>query len=309
MRINRRQFIKKGLLAVGSMSTLPGMVAANQKSTQALKLIVLHTNDIHSHLDPMATGEYKGLGGAAARSSIIKRMREQFPHVLTFDSGDLFQGTPYFNLFQGEPEVKVMSATGYDAMTIGNHDFDAGVERLAELTESEMNFPLLNCNYDLSRSPLDGLVKEYIIKEMDGLRVGVMGLGIKLEGLVMPGLFEGVIYRNPIQEARRVARILVHEEKADYVIALSHINHYASEGDREPGDRDIIREIPEIDLVLGGHNHLLFPRPEVYMRREGFGMINQAGWAGTHIGMLNLEIFERKRVEVSMAENLPVFTA
>jgi len=300
--IDRRRFLKSGLtLAAGAACSWPfDLLAAKPES--ALRLTILHTNDVHSHLEPMKSGDYAGLGGASARASLISRVREQEKHVLLLDAGDVFQGTPYFNIFKGEPEARAMSAMRFDAGTIGNHEFDAGIERLAEVIRTHMNFPILNCNYGINGTPLEGATREHLVIEKEGLRIGLLGLGIRLEGLVFPGYYGDLRYRDPIADAKRVATHLREEEKCDFIICLSHLNLYARRvGDAasQPGDRDLIREVPEIDLVIGGHNHIYLERPDVYYRKESTGFIAQAGWAGTHMGRLSFDIFGRSKREVA----------
>ncbi|MCB2155854.1 metallophosphoesterase [bacterium] len=300
--MRRRDFLKAaggavGLLALGS----PGMLMA--KPASALRLTLVHTNDVHSHLEPKSEGEYAGLGGAPARSAMIDRFRAENDHVLLLDAGDTIQGTPYFNLFQGEPEMRAMSAQGYVASTIGNHEFDPGMERLAEIIDKYADFPFLNANYDFTNTPMQGKTRESILLERDGLVIGLFGLGIKLEGLVSTNLYGETRYLDPIEEARRVARRLRLEEGADFVICLSHINigRRKPHADEEPGDRQLIQAVPEIDVVLGGHNHVLLREPERYERASGPGFVNQVGWAGTHLGVLQFDIFDRQKIELASA--------
>lgn len=300
---SRRQLLRTtlGMAAGAAMAGVAGPLMA-QKAASALRLTILHTNDIHSHLDPAKEGEFAGLGGAPARSALINSFRRAQDNVLLFDCGDMFQGTPYFNLYGGEPELKVMSAMHYDAGTLGNHDFDNGVEALTKNVGAHAMFPLLNGNYDLSSTPLAGLTRETLVLERAGLRIGLLGLGIRLDGLVSPRLFEGVVYRDPITDGRRLAQRLKNDERCDLVIALSHIStngRVAPGGENDPGDRDLVAAVPEIDIVLGGHNHWLFPEPEFYPRAgASHQLVNQAGWAGTHVGRLTLDVFEAGKYEL-----------
>lgn len=305
--MNRRQFLRAGAGLMASTALAGDLYAMVAKPTSALRLLILHTNDTHSHLDPMEKGEFAGMGGVSARAMLLReiRGRSRRENILLFDAGDILQGTPYFNLFQGEPEIKAMNALRYDAATLGNHEFDAGIDRLAELVRDHARFPFLNCNYDLSDTPLQGHVRESMIIDRDGARVGVLGLGIKLEGLVFPGYYGNLRYRDPIADAQRVARQLKEDEKCDFVIALSHLNIESRlEHGREPGDRDIIREVPEINLVIGGHNHWLLREPEVRHRKEGAGYVAQAGWAGTHLGFLRFDLYDQKRVALAPSANI-----
>ena len=301
--MKRREFLKTTAGAVGLAAIgMPALLHARPAS--ALRLTIVHTNDVHSHLEPKSEGEFAGLGGAPARSAVIERLRGENEHVLLLDAGDTIQGPPYFNLFQGEPEMRAMSAQGYVASTIGNHEFDPGMERLADVIRDYANFPFLNSNYDFRNTPMEGLTRESLLIERAGMKIGLFGLGIKLEGLVSGRLFGETRYLDPIASARRAARRLRHEEGADFIVCLSHINILTRDQrheDAEPGDRDLIREVPEIDVILGGHNHVLLARPEVTPRPGGPGYVNQAGWAGTHLGILHFDVYGRDKKELAGA--------
>ncbi|MBI1292273.1 bifunctional metallophosphatase/5'-nucleotidase [bacterium] len=301
--VNRRQFLKAGV-ALAATAALPSAASAFVPSS-AQRLTILHTNDVHSHLEPPTSGKYAGFGGVEARSSFIKLARMKHRNVLLLDAGDMFQGTPYYNIFGGEAELRAMSAQGYDAGTIGNHEFDSGVDKLAEVVKKHAAFPLLNCNYDFTNTSMKGLTRESLVLDRDGLRIGLLGLGIKLDGLVSARLVGDVRYNDPIANASRVAKMLRNDEKCDFIIALSHINILsrteATNG--EPGDRDLIREVPEIDLVLGGHNHYLLDRPEGFYRGgdNRMGYVAQTGWAGTHMGFLQFDLYGRGAKELVMS--------
>ena len=172
-------------------------------------LTILHTNDVHSRLDPFPIdgGKYAGLGGVVNRERIINRIRQNSKHVLLLDAGDMFQGTPYYNLYKGNAEIEMMNLLGYDAGTIGNHDFDNGIEALAEnLKRAE--FEMINCNYDVSETPLVEFIRPYKIIRKNGLKIGITGVGIELNGLVLKSLYGNTIYNNPIHHANRVANYL-----------------------------------------------------------------------------------------------------
>lgn len=302
MKLTRRNFLAAGALTVGGLAAgFPTMLPARPAS--ALRLVILHTNDVHSHLEPMNRGANKGLGGAPARSAFIQRMRAENRHVLLLDGGDILQGTPYFNLYGGEAEFLAMNHVKYDAGTIGNHEFDNGVEHLAMLIRDHAKFPMLKCNYGMDGTPLEGLTREYKVVEKEGLRIGLLGLGIRLEGLVSPTHFGDVRYYDPVEHASRVAKHLRNEENCDFIICLSHINLMARHERghiTEPGDRDVIAEVPEIDVVVGGHNHVFMHHPEVRWRgtRRNPGYVLQAGWGGTHIGVSHFDIYGRGQREL-----------
>ena len=188
----------------------------------AFRLVVLHTNDTHSRMDPfpMDGGRFAGLGGAARRATLIRRVREANEHVLLLDSGDIFQGTPYFNFFGGEIEFRAMTAMGYDVATLGNHDFDNGVDGLVAMLP-EAGFEFVSANYDVSESALTGHVQPHTVREFDGVKVGIFGLGIAFEKLVLARLHEGVRYTDPVAAARASCREL-REQGCSLVICLSH---------------------------------------------------------------------------------------
>jgi len=300
--MRRREFLRTAAGIAGAVALGGPGAALGGKPSSALRLTILHTNDVHSQIEPMDAGDFAGFGGASARSALIKKLRGQNDHVLLLDAGDMMQGTPYFNLFQGEVEMKVMNGMGYDAATIGNHDFDAGIERLADLTRNHAEFPILNCNYEFANTPMKGLARDYLIKEVDGARIGLLGVGIKTEGLVPANLVGETRYLDPVAEARRVAQRLRNDEKCDLIICLSHINLLEREKQlsKEPGDRDLIREVPELDLVLGGHNHYLLDRPEGHFRdkEKTMGYVAQTGWGGTHLGVIQVDLFGKGERDV-----------
>lgn len=307
MILSRRHFLQSTLLLGGACATgLPAMGRARPES--ALRLTILHTNDVHSHLEPAEAGPHAGLGGAPARSAFVNRTRESRDHVLLLDGGDIFQGTPYYNLYGGEAEIAAMNHVRYDAGAIGNHEFDNGIEELARLIRDHARFPFLCCNYGLEDTPLHGLVKESMVLVKDGLRIGLTGVGIQLEGLAAPGAYGDLIYKDPVGETARVARHLRGEEQCDFIICLSHINIMTRENLGLPGDRDIIRQVPEVDLVVGGHNHFYLERPESRFRGPGasMGYIVQAGWNGTHVGMVEFDIYGRDQRELSAAGLCPI---
>ncbi|MDK2970491.1 MAG: 5-nucleotidase [Candidatus Sumerlaeota bacterium] len=299
--MKRRDFLRFGGATAAAL--LLAGPEAFARPASALRLTLLHTNDVHSHLEPRDSGRFAGLGGAPARMALIEKVRAANPHVLLLDAGDIFQGTPYFNLYNGLPEIEAMNLQGYAAGTIGNHDFDAGIERLAELARDTARFPFLNANYDFAGTPMEGLSRESLVIERDGLRIGLFGLGIKLAGLVSSRLYGATQYRDPIADARRVARRLRHDDGCDFIVCLSHINIKKAGGaDDEPGDRDLITAVPEIDVILGGHNHILLETPEAYERPgASTGFVNQTGWAGTHIGVLQFDVYGRGKSELANA--------
>jgi 5'-nucleotidase len=292
--MNRRKFIKDSTLA--SVGVTAGLMPYQSLATgpEFITLTVLHTNDQHSRIEPfpMDGSRNEGLGGAAKRAGLIKKVRDTQKHVLLLDSGDVFQGTPYFNFFGGELEYKLMSAMGYDAGTIGNHDFDAGIEGL-EKQLVHTNFPLLISNYDFSDSCMAGKTKPYQIFKKGPLKIGVFGLGIELEGLVPQSLYKQTRYLDPVKKANEISQLLKGDYKCDYVICLSHLGYKYN--DSKISDVALASLTDDIDLILGGHTHTFLRSPETHVNTAGKPVIiNQVGWAGIMLGRLDI-IFERNR--------------
>ncbi len=261
--------------------------AYGRRIAAPVRLVVLHTNDTHSRLDPFPRdrGPFAGRGGAARRHTLVRRVRDANEHVLLLDSGDIFQGTPYFNYFGGEPEFLVMSKMGYDVATLGNHDFDAGVDGLVKVLPKAA-FQFVSANYDFTGSALDEWVEPYVTRNFGGVKVGIFGLGIAFAGLVLARLHEGVTYRDPVETARTTARKLK-EQGCAFVICLSHLGYRYSDVSR-PSDQTIAAAAPDIDLVLGGHTHTFLDRPEVFPNESGHGtMVAQVGWGGMRLGRID----------------------
>lgn len=292
--MQRRQFLRTGLTAVGVVG-LGGLPLAALDPAKVIKLTILHTNDVHSRIDPFPDdgGPYAGKGGILARKALIQQIRQEEDRVLLLDAGDIFQGTPYFNLFGGEVELKAMSALGYDATTLGNHDFDAGIDGLLKVMP-HANFPFLNVNYDFSDTDLLGRIAPYKVFEWPALRVGVFGLGIELLGLVPAELYGGVRYNHPVEPANRTARFLRREEKCDLVICLSHLGYRSNSGQIK--DPDLAAASEDIDLIIGGHSHTFLEKPDLVLNRVGQAVvINQVGWGGIVLGRLDYYFSESVR--------------
>ena len=256
--------------------------------SDSVQLVVLHTNDTHSRMDPfpMDGGPFEGLGGAARRATMIRRIRAANEHVLLLDSGDIFQGTPYFNFFGGELEFRAMTAMEYDIATLGNHDFDNGVDGLVAMLP-EAGFEFVSANYDVAQSALAGHVKPYTVREFGGVRVGVFGLGIAFEKLVLASLHEGVRYTDPIAAARAACTEL-RGLGCSLVICLSHLGYEYSDLAR-PSDRTLAAAVPDIDLILGGHTHTFLDEAVVFGQgSSGFTVVNQVGWGGMRLGRIDV---------------------
>jgi len=279
---NRRHFIKQsGLSAIG-LSLLPKLSFGNNKD---IKITILHTNDMHSHIHPFTSGRNKGLGGMAQRAALIKQIRKQEEHVLLLDAGDIFQGTPYFNVYGGELEFKLMSEMKYDAVTLGNHDFDNGLDGLQKQLP-HANFPFLIANYDFSDTILKDTFKPYKIFRKGDLKIGVFGIGIELEGLVPKKLYQNTVYQDPISTANHYATRLKQKEKCDLVICLSHLGFKYSND--KLSDMTFSSQTRDIDLIIGGHTHTFLNKPVKQLNLDGKQvLINQVGWAGINIGKVD----------------------
>lgn len=285
--MKRRTFLKN-TAAAGTLTGLGGLGLMSFASKERLKHItILHTNDVHSHIEPFEPThpQYPGRGGVARRYTLISEIRQENPNTLLFDAGDIFQGTPYFNFYGGELELKLMSKLGYDAATIGNHDLDNGIDGLlAQLPHAE--FPFISSNYDFSNTVLAGLVKPYQVFEKGGIRIGVFGLGIKLEGLVGKKLYKETQYLDPVAITEETVQLLKQREKCDLIVCLSHLG-YHYESDRI-SDLKLAALTTGIDLIIGGHTHTFLPEPTVMRNREGNPvLVNQVGWAGVNLGRID----------------------
>jgi 5'-nucleotidase len=286
MTMERRRFVQLAGGAVAGL-LLPGRALADGPGAEDLRLVILHTNDTHSRIDPfpMDGGTYQGLGGVARRATLIERVRARHPNVLLLDSGDIFQGTPYFNFFGGEIEFRAMSAMGYDVATIGNHDFDNGVEGLvAQMPHASFQF--VSANYEMVGSPLEPFVEPWVIRDFGAARVGIFGLGIAFQGLVLEGLHQGVRYTDPFAAARRAVQEL-RGRGCGLVVCLSHLGYRY--GDSRPSDTLLAQRVEGIDLILGGHTHTFMDAPDVHEHPDGSKtLVNQVGWAGMRLGRIDV---------------------
>lgn len=285
MGIDRRKFLKLSSLASGSLAApnLWGLSYLPQNINED-QLVILHTNDVHSRVEafPASDSRHGGQGGAAGRMRLIEQIRKQYAHVLLLDSGDIFQGTPYFNFFGGELEMKLMQLMGYDAATMGNHDFDAGIEGFVKQLP-HVQFPFLSANYDFSQTALAGRTQEHLILQKGPFKVGIFGLGIELHGLVPKKLYADTRYLDPIEKAREQVQRL-QKKNCQWIVCLSHLG-YAYESDKV-SDQVLAREVPGIDLILGGHTHTFLEKAVEVAHTDGKRThIAQTGWAGLRLGM------------------------
>ncbi len=287
---NRRGFIKKASLGVLGMSFLPSDLFAKE---EFIKISILHTNDMHSHIEPFTRGRNKGIGGMAQRAALIKKLKQENEHVLLLDAGDIFQGTPYFNMYGGELEFKLMSEMKYDAATIGNHDFDNGLSGLYKQLP-HAKFPFLCANYDFSYTLLSGLFEPFKIFERGGVKIGVFGIGIELDGLVPKTLYNDTIYYDPIEKSNHFANHLKHDLNCDLIICLSHLGFKYK--NKKISDLILAEQTKNINLIIGGHTHTFLNQPILKQNSEQKEvLIAQVGWAGIKIGKIDY-VFSPKKV-------------
>lgn len=285
--MERRKFITRSS-ATSAFIGLGGLSLHSCLTDTRKHITILHTNDVHSHIDsfPNDHALYPNLGGVARRASLVAQIRNENPNTLLFDAGDIFQGTPYFNFYGGELEFKLMSMLKYDAATLGNHDFDNGIEGfLAQLPHAKFEF--LSANYDFSNTALDGFVRPFKTFLVDGIKIGVFGLGIELQGLVTKKLYKETQYLNPIEMAQETSRILKEREKCHLVVCLSHLG-YSYTNLQKPDDLKLATQTQDIDLVIGGHTHTFLEKPTVMKNRLGKDVIvNQVGCFGVNLGRID----------------------
>lgn len=254
---------------------------------EIVKITILHTNDVHSRIEPFPLNDPKfpGMGGTARRAEIIRQIRETEENVLLFDAGDIFQGTPYFNFYKGEPELKIMSQMKYDAATIGNHDFDNGIEGLHSQLHNA-SFPFIISNYDFSDTVMNGKTITHKIFERNGIKIGVFGLGIELRGLVPKQLYKNTIYLDPVSKANEMSSFLKNEMKCNLIICLSHLGYKYE--NKKVSDVVLAENTENIDLFIGGHTHTFLDKPIVALNKSGKQvLINQVGWAGINLGKID----------------------
>ena len=253
------------------------------------RLVILHTNDTHSCIFPLnkhlADTMLAGRGGFIRRAEMVRRERSKHPDMLLFDSGDFSQGSPYYTLYKGDVEVELMNLMRYDAVAIGNHEFDFGVENMARLFK-KADFPIVCANYDFTGTALEGVVKPYVVLKRGGLRIGVFGLSPQLDGLVMAKTCAGVKYNDPVKAANDVAKLLKEREKCDIVVCLSHLGWDIIGID----DTELMRQTRNIDIVLGGHSHSYFNALEYVENLDGREIPNdQNGKHGIYVGKITVD--------------------
>lgn len=305
--MNRKEFIK----ITGTSALMFGLLPNKLKalSNDDINITILHTNDVHSQIDPIPLNASKdaGMGGFARRSSLINKIRTSETNVLLFDAGDVFQGTPYFNIFKGELEYKLMSSMKYDAGTLGNHEFDYGINNIHDQLNNA-TFPILNTNYNFDNTILKGEIKTHKIFEKQGIKIGVYGLGPELKGLVDYKLYDATQYFDPIEKAQEIENLLKQKYNCNYIICLSHLgyeNEYSTLNDIE-----LAKNTYNTDLIIGGHSHTILNKPVIiFNKKQAEVSINQVGWRGLILGKINVvfnknkEILSKKAYMLKILEN------
>ena len=298
--MKRRDFIQK--TAASSVVLGLSNIGINTIiSPETKKITILHTNDVHSHIDPFPADHPRNanMGGAARRAALIESIRKEEENVLLLDAGDIFQGTPYFNYYGGELEFKLMSMMQYDLATMGNHDFDNGIDGFySQLPHAEFEF--VSANYDFKNTVLNEIVKPYKIFNKDGIKIGIFGLGVELDGLVDKKLYKETVYNNPIEVAQDMTKILKEEQKCDLVICLYHLGYSYKNEPYKVSDLELAKKTKNIDLIIGGHTHTFLEKPVVEKNSEGKDvLINQVGCYGINLGKIDFYFSKDKAVKNS----------
>ena len=287
--MKRRNFIQNIVLGTGTLLVSPSLFS-QENLKRKKRLVILHTNDTHSTIEPFPSkhSKFPNMGGVSKRHTILQKIRSEEEHVLLLDAGDIFQGTPYFNTFNGEIEMKLMSLLEYDAATMGNHDFDIGLEGFLN-AQQFANFPFLCANYDFSETILSGKTKAYHIFHKAGIKIGVFGIGVALKGLVPMDKCGNTLYLDPISTANKIASELK-SKSCDLVICLSHLG-FEYENKNINSDRKLAAETQNIDIILGGHTHTFFDKPLVFKNIKNKDvLVNQVGWGGVYLGRIDIDV-------------------
>ena len=302
---NRRDFLR--LLGTGAagaiaLSTPLSVFAAEEQ----VQITILHTNDFHSHIDPFGNDVPRnaGEGGMAKRAALITKIRSESKHVLLFDAGDIYQGTPYFNYYKAQLDFELMTRMGYDAATIGNHEFDNGLEGIRSQLKYA-GFPFINSNYDFSDTILAGLTIPYKIFKTGGIKVGVYGLGVELQGLVDPKNYGNTRYNDPLQTALQMEKMLAEEHEPDLIVCLSHLGY--SYKDKTVSDKVIASQTFKTDLIIGGHTHTFLDKPDLIQNKLGKEVVvNQVGFGGLILGKVDFYFSKHKKIRKNKSAAIPV---
>lgn len=305
--MKRRTFIKNSIAGSLVLSTNSfGFNLSNEEDKSLKKITILHTNDTHSHIDSFEFDhpKYPNMGGVSKRAQIIEKIRREEKNVLLLDAGDIFQGTPYFNYYGGELEFKLMSLLKYDVATMGNHDFDNGIDGFyAQLPHAKFDF--VSANYNFKNTILDGIVKPYKLLEKDGIKIGIFGLGVELEGLVDKKLYKETKYYDPVEITNDITSELK-ELGCELIICLSHLGYLYKNDPDKICDITLAKKTKNIDLIIGGHTHTFLEKPTIEKNIEGKPvLINQVGCYGINIGRVDF-YFTKEKKESNLTRNIIV---
>lgn len=260
------------------LSSLLLMACAPKADT----LTILHTNDTHSQVEPIAAGKRDGNhAGYARRLGVIQQERAADPNLILVDAGDFCQGTPYFNFYHGRMEIDAMNRMGYDAITLGNHEFDNGVDTLATILKNAQ-FAVVSANYNVSGTPLEGIVKPYTVFTRAGIRVGILGVGVNPEGLIAAKNFAPVQYIEPFAAAQKAATELKTKHHCDLIICLSHLG--------TDTDEKLAQQTQYIDVIVGGHTHKIIKKHYVENLDGDTVLLAQMGKSGARMGKILLKM-------------------
>ena len=254
-----------------------------------IKLVILHTNDTHSQVEPTEKSNLKtaDMGGYARRMGVIEKIRSEEKNVLLFDAGDFSQGTPYFNFFNGRVEIDALNRMQYDAGTLGNHEFDNGIDTLAVILQ-KARFRIISSNYEVDNTPIKNQIQPYLILKKFGLKIGIMALNVDPKSLIIESNYRGLVYRDPIEKAQELSAFLKNKKKCDLVICLSHLGSDSTSVD--VNDFTVAHQTKHIDIILGGHSHSLLENVKTNNANGKKVIISQMGKSGLYLGRIDLEL-------------------
>ena len=254
-----------------------------------IKLVILHTNDTHSQVEPTEKSNLKtaDMGGYARRMGVIEKIRSEEKNVLLFDTGDFSQGTPYFNFFNGRVEIDALNRMQYDAGTLGNHEFDNGIDTLAVILQ-KARFPMISSNYEVDTTPVKNQIQPSLILTKCGLKIGSMALNVDPKSLIIESNYRGLVYRDPIEKAQELSAFLKNKKKCDLVICLSHLGSDSTSVD--VNDFTVAHQTKHIDIILGGHSHSLLENVKTNNANGKKVIISQMGKSGLYLGRIDLEL-------------------
>lgn len=307
--MDRRHF----LASLGAAALASKVPLRAEEGPAAGRITLLHTNDTHSRIEPFGPGNgaISGKGGMSRRATLVRQLRQELGAVLLLDAGDTFQGTPYFNRYKGRLDYQLMRMVGYDAGTLGNHDFDNGVGMLVEAMESMEQlkhanppFAFVNCNFDCKGAPaLQRRIRPYLIRSFPGVKVGITGVGVSFAGLVAPRNHEGVTWRDPYESLKPVVKRLREVEKVDLVVVLSHLGYDIKDSPFD--DLRLPGQVAGVDAVIGGHSHTFLDAPVRLPQAHGETLVFQVGFGGVNLGRMDFA-FTRGQVRASSGAAMPV---